>query len=264
MNLSVEREKDGAVNISVEANTDDVAQAKTAALEKLGAHMTVKGFRQGKAPPHLVEPRVKEEALVDEILNVLVNRTYLEAIREHNLTPIANPEVDISALRSEDDPGGPARRGLSKGGFKIPSGRLKFSIKAFVAPKVKLGEWREAVQNVGATRESPDSNQIEIIFDTLIDTADVTIAGELISRDVDHQLFHQAQAVAQTGMKFEDYLKSQGDNLDDYRDRLRVEAERRLRLRFILPKVAEELEIKIEKDEDVEKVLEELKALTKG
>lgn len=52
----------------------------------------IPGFRQGKAPLHLVKLHFKEK-IEEEVLKSLVPKAYEDAIKEKNLSPICLPEV---------------------------------------------------------------------------------------------------------------------------------------------------------------------------
>lgn len=63
-----------------------------------------KGFRPGKAPLDLVR-RTHGKALADEARRRIMGRAFAEALEEHRLQPVGDPELDLTGL--SDDEGGP-------------------------------------------------------------------------------------------------------------------------------------------------------------
>ncbi len=88
-------------------------------LNRLVSRAKIEGFRPGRAPRQLVEARVGPAALRAEVVETLVPEVVQQALREKELDPIDNPDVEIVEL----DRGQPAR--------------LKATVT--VMPEVKLG-----------------------------------------------------------------------------------------------------------------------------
>lgn len=62
-------------------------------LEKLRRKTTIPGFRTGKAPIDLVEKRFGKEVESD-VLERVIPQGYVDALREANITPVANPVLE--------------------------------------------------------------------------------------------------------------------------------------------------------------------------
>ena len=62
-------------------------------LEKLRRKTTIPGFRTGKAPVDLIEKRFGKEVESD-VLERLIPQGYVDALREANITPVANPVLE--------------------------------------------------------------------------------------------------------------------------------------------------------------------------
>jgi len=62
-------------------------------LEKLRRKTTIPGFRTGKAPIDLIEKRFGKEVESD-VLERLIPQGYVDALREANITPVANPVLE--------------------------------------------------------------------------------------------------------------------------------------------------------------------------
>lgn len=99
MKVTVERqpEKSEAV-LNVELEWAELEKASDRAYKKLAQRYTVPGFRKGHAPRSILERMVGKEAIYQEGLEDLIETTYRDAVRENDLTPLAQPELDAPPL----------------------------------------------------------------------------------------------------------------------------------------------------------------------
>jgi len=89
-------------------------------LNRLVSKAKIEGFRPGRAPRQLVEARVGPAALREEVVETIVPEVVSKALKEKDLDPIDNPDVEVLELER----GRPAR--------------LKATIS--VMPEVTLGD----------------------------------------------------------------------------------------------------------------------------
>ena len=78
--------------LRVEIPAEKVGRAIDKAAERYGRSVKVPGFRPGKVPPAVVRKRFREEIL-RAVAEDLVSRALDDALREHELEPIATPEI---------------------------------------------------------------------------------------------------------------------------------------------------------------------------
>src|SRR5258708_838040 len=69
-------------------------KASDKAYRKLVQKVDVQGFRRGKAPRSLLERKIGKESIYQEGLDDLISDTYRSAVKEHELTPLAQPKLD--------------------------------------------------------------------------------------------------------------------------------------------------------------------------
>src|SRR5581483_11532044 len=67
-------------------------------VEDAVANAEIKGFRKGKAPRAKVEEQLDKVKVNEEILRHLLPKVYSDAVREHNISPIINPKVEILSM----------------------------------------------------------------------------------------------------------------------------------------------------------------------
>lgn len=95
-------EKQGvAMTLKIIVPAQDVDAAFEAVLTRLSRTVRVPGFRPGRAPRGVVEKRVGEEALKDEVREQLVDINYPAAVRQLDISPIdAHFHADLPARGS--------------------------------------------------------------------------------------------------------------------------------------------------------------------
>jgi trigger factor len=89
------------VRLSVEVPFDEVKPSLDAAYKKIGAQIRVPGFRPGKVPARIIDQRVGRAAVLEEAVNEVVPRTYVEAAREHELKTLGQPDIEVTKQDDE-------------------------------------------------------------------------------------------------------------------------------------------------------------------
>ncbi|KPV39291.1 hypothetical protein AN478_12845 [Thiohalorhabdus denitrificans] len=71
-------------------------------LRQLAKNVKLPGFRPGKVPLSVVESKYRDE-VYGEVLNALVSETYPNALEEHSLNPVAQPQLEPGELQRDQD-----------------------------------------------------------------------------------------------------------------------------------------------------------------
>lgn len=95
MKVTVERLPQSTVRLDIAADEEEFRAALERALRRISQQVQVPGFRPGRAPRTLVERRVGRELIVAEAQRELMDRLYREALQQHQLVPVSDPEVEI-------------------------------------------------------------------------------------------------------------------------------------------------------------------------
>ncbi|HEY6542869.1 MAG TPA: trigger factor [Ktedonobacteraceae bacterium] len=98
MKVSVEKLPGSEARVEVDFSWDELEKASDKAFRKLVQKIDIRGFRRGKAPRSLVERQLGKEYIYQEGLDDLMNETYRSAIKENDITPLAQPEIDAPVL----------------------------------------------------------------------------------------------------------------------------------------------------------------------
>lgn len=95
MQVSKKNLSDTKVQLVLEADAAQLKAVKDQTLKHLAEGLKLPGFRPGKAPAGLVEKSVDQGRLQTEFIEQAMNLMYVDALKEHNLRPVAQPSVKI-------------------------------------------------------------------------------------------------------------------------------------------------------------------------
>lgn len=83
--------------LTISVDQETLNKVKTEVLTHLAKdHVKIQGFRSGKAPLSLVEKNVDQQLLQSEFLDSVLNRVYGQALDEHKLRPVDQPDVKLT------------------------------------------------------------------------------------------------------------------------------------------------------------------------
>lgn len=83
--------------LSFEIPWEEVKRELDSAYTLVGRKAKIKGFRSGKAPRKLLEMYHKEEA-ENEALSNLISKRYGDAVREHDIPVVSQPDIDQKGI----------------------------------------------------------------------------------------------------------------------------------------------------------------------
>lgn len=78
--------------LSIEVENQQVKGELERAYTTLGRQVKIPGFRPGKVPRRILEQRFREQ-VEDDVVQSLVQRAYFQAIREHNVEAVSQPQI---------------------------------------------------------------------------------------------------------------------------------------------------------------------------
>ena len=82
------------VKLTVEVPPEEARPVLDLAYRHLAGSVNLPGFRKGKAPRRVIEAQLGEGAVLREFLDHALPDFYLQAVREHGLAPVGEPEFD--------------------------------------------------------------------------------------------------------------------------------------------------------------------------
>ena len=96
MSPTIEKHKDARISVTFVIPAEDVVSAEVKAIQRIAHHVDVPGFRPGKAPAAMVKERVRTDALMEEIVRVLLPDLMKVAMEKSGAKPILQPKVGIT------------------------------------------------------------------------------------------------------------------------------------------------------------------------
>jgi trigger factor len=140
MRFSVEPAGPCRKKIKVSIPPELVAQEFDKSYRQWTRSVPIPGFRPGKAPRKLVERRFGKQVAL-EVKQTLLDNACAEALKENNLSPIAEPEVDPEKVTVE------------------PSQQVDFDFTVTVRPEFDLPDFKEI--EVAAPPAAPTDAEID-------------------------------------------------------------------------------------------------------
>jgi len=98
MKSSVIKKAQSLNMVTVKISGAEVKDFYHRAIHKVQATLTVKGFRKGRVPEDLVVKEVGEKSIEAEAIDMMLSDTYFLALKEHDLRPVAHPEIDLKTV----------------------------------------------------------------------------------------------------------------------------------------------------------------------
>jgi trigger factor len=152
------------VRLSIEVATPELKPAMDKAYRSLAGQIRVKGFRPGRIPPRIVEQHVGRGQVLTEAVNEAVPHFYTDAVREHDVKVIGQPDVEVTGI---DDEAG-----------------LSFTAEVDVRPQITLPDFSA----LNVTVEDPDTSdeRVEEQLSGLRERFAILKAAERPAQEGDH------------------------------------------------------------------------------
>ncbi|WP_210414883.1 trigger factor [Microlunatus elymi] len=98
MPSTVEQLSPSRVKITVEVPFAELKPNMDKAYRDLASQVQIPGFRKGKVPPRILDQRFGRGAILSEALNDAIPDLYNTAVTDNSLSPLAQPEVEVTKL----------------------------------------------------------------------------------------------------------------------------------------------------------------------
>lgn len=257
---ALQKQPNGNIQLTITIPSSVVRKTWEEVLDEKIKNVSVPGFRKGNAPKKLAENQIDKESIKEEVLKKLLPSQYLEAIKEHNLSPIINPKIHVEKL--ED----PQVLSESKG--------WQFTALTCEAPVINLNNYKNSIKSITAKskiiipgKESFDSAQdfaaaqpvkFEDIVKALLESVTANIPEILLNSQVERLLSQTLDEIKRLGLTLDQYFSSTGRTAENLRDEYKKKAENDLKLEFALQKIAEAENITVE-DKEIDEAIQKAK-----
>jgi trigger factor len=95
METTVEETGRHSVKLTVEVPPEEFAKDLDRAYRRLAQRIRVPGFRKGKVPRKIIDAQIGRDAVLEEFVHETVPSYYARAVRDNELAPISEPEVNV-------------------------------------------------------------------------------------------------------------------------------------------------------------------------
>lgn len=123
MKTTIKKLSDTKVEMKVTLDAADLQTAREQALTRLAADLKVQGFRKGKAPASLVEQHVPANEINNQVLDIAVRTSVMQAFAKEKQAPIAIERIDVKKF--------------------VPNESAEYVAVAEILPDVKLGDFKK-------------------------------------------------------------------------------------------------------------------------
>lgn len=169
MKSTVETVNPTRAKITVEVAFADLKPTLDEAYRTIAQQINVPGFRRGKVPPAVIDRQVGRGAVLDQAINEAVPHFYVEALKEHDLVPLAQPEIEVTKFEDNES--------------------LEFTAEVDVQPTIELPEYDGLQVSVAdvAVSDADVEEQIHNLrerFASLNDVERAAADGDFVSIDL--------------------------------------------------------------------------------
>ena len=98
MQTTVEETDKHTVKLTIEIPPEEFGKDLDRAYRKISQQVRIPGFRKGKVPRRVIDAQIGRDAVLGEFLEDSVPTYYRDAMRENDLAPIADPDIDVEQL----------------------------------------------------------------------------------------------------------------------------------------------------------------------
>jgi trigger factor len=146
METTVQETDKHVVKLTIQVPPDEFGKDLERAYRKIAQQVRIPGFRKGKVPRQIIDAQIGRDAVLGEFLEDSVPSYYRNALRENDLAPIADPDIDVEQLE-EGKP-------------------LVFTVTVEVRPRLRL----EEAEYKGIEIERPSEEVSDEDIDRLVDS----------------------------------------------------------------------------------------------
>jgi trigger factor len=175
--------------LTVEVPFEELKPSLDAAYKKIAQQINIPGFRKGKVPPMVIDRQVGRGAVLDEAINDVLPKKYIEALQANELTPLAQPDIEVTKFEDNET--------------------LEFTAEVDVRPEITLPAYEGLEAEVGdiEVTDADVDEQVQALrerFATLTDVERPAADGDFVVIDLkatqDGEVLEGAEV---TGMSYQ-------------------------------------------------------------
>jgi len=248
MEIKELKKEKNVASVEVIVTRKEIDAERDHAVDELSSQVTVKGFRQGKAPKAIAEQHLNQEKVTDHVLNHLLSEAVSKTLSEYKYSLLGRPVLESVDTKGETE--------------------WKFSLSFPLYPEVILGDYQKMIKSAKKstkakketiTDKDPDSARranLDSTYQTLLKGIEVDIPSSVVEEEVSYSLERLTSQAKSLNLTMDKYLQAINRTMDQVKEEYRKSALESLKLDFILLEIA--------KKEGIEATQKEIEDLAKS
>lgn len=227
MKITEKQIKNSTADVEVLVSQTKIDEIKENVVDEMIKSLTVKGFRQGKAPKNIAEKNLDPEKLNNHIINHVLNQAVVAILKDKKYKTLGRPVLEKLETTKE--------------------GEVLLILNFPLYPEFKLGKYQDKLKKA----KIKDKNTEEI-YNTLLKEIDIEVSSHLVDEEVHHAM-HRLEDQAKTlNISVEKYLESIKKTEEEIKKEYQKSALESIKLDLILLQIAEEENLDATKEEITE------------
>ena len=233
-----------------EISAEIFMSGRNKAVKEFSEKVEMDGFRKGKIPEDILIKNIGLDAVLEKMAAIALEKEYPKIINEHKIRAIGRPEITLTKA-AENNP-------------------LGFKIKTSVLPEIALPDYKKIARLVGGQAQKVSASSADKVADAAVNDDEVNKEKErrrmeilektaeeikqdmpkfLVEAEKDKMAEEMKRNIAQTGLKWDDYLKHIKKTEEELKKDWEKEAVKRVKYGLILDQMTEQEKIEIPDDE---------------
>jgi len=187
---TVEQLSPTRVKITVEVPFADLKPSMDKAYAEVAKSVNIPGFRRGKVPPVVIDQRFGRGVIIQEAFNDSWQRFYGAAVTENKLSPLAQPDVEVTKLEDGDVIEFTAEVDV-RPEFDLPDfSTLTAQVDALDVPDTLVDQQLDVLRNRFGSRETVERPAADgdVVTINLVASQDGEPLADATADDVEHTI----------------------------------------------------------------------------
>jgi FKBP-type peptidyl-prolyl cis-trans isomerase (trigger factor) len=189
------------IKASVDAKKFDGYKAK--ALENIAQVAKIDGFRPGHVPSNILEKKVGDAGILDEMAQLAIMETYPTILVDNKIDAIGRPEIAITKVAMGND--------------------LEFTITTAVLPTIELADYKKVAKEINKQETTVSVEESEIDA-ALTELRQMRAHQKMHDEGIEHHSHDHTQIEEKDLPELtDDFVKSMGkfEGIEDFKTKLR-------------------------------------------
>jgi len=256
MKVKIEKLPKSQIKLIITVENEKVKESYNKVLEEAVKNTEIDGFRKGNAPKDKVAEKLGTDKLYGNVINELLQKHYSQALKENHIHPMSNPKVEIEEFSLEKD--------------------FEFAATVAVKPEIEFKDYKKALKKYleEKNKEVKKANAEKLkkgekieadhahlhpneVVNIVAENATLDVPDILVEEETNRLIARLVDQVLAAGMKVEDYLKSQGSDMDKLKENYEKIAEQNIKAELVLNELITVEKIEVT-EEEIDKAIEEV------